>query len=554
MADVFISYSRSETPLVDEMATLLEAAGVDTFLDFRDLEPAGEWAPQLDRELADARAVLLVVSRRSVWESRNVAVEWQHALARGTRVVLAVAEAVALPDELAGAEWIDLRYGFEARVAELAELLAHPAAPASPPPADGRAPRIVRIGAGLAVFASLSSLVTIWTVVLPLVLVPLPRRILRRRFDYTAVRTALWVLPVALLDTLLSQADLTFGLALFVAVPAIVALLLVMRSRSFGRWMTPAAGRTKPRRVVPVDRRPSPVRYATDHAPQDEGYVEVLTDAMSDAGHHRVGTGDEPDVVLRFVSNFHDTVELGAATTIPVILSDPDDELPPQLQRTQWVDLRRGGRRRRRRQARQFAALVDQPGVLLGELGIAPPHEQRLLPRAVQAVRIALWACLATVLSGPLLLLSDAGIATRGQWIGGGVTSALMVALLARTIDRLARRRHTVLWRAHLPAAVVGMFVLSSIFVVDTEELVATDSVILGHLVTAIVLTVVWLFARRELRLWMPRDPEPGGGPEHPIESLTAAVASGRRTLAAAVRDTFGREPEPPTTATSIPR
>lgn len=546
MGHVFVSYSRSETPLVEEMVALLDGAGVETFLDFRDLEPAREWEPQLEDALGNATTVLLVVSRRSVWESDNVAVEWQRALAERRRVVLAIVEAVELPDELATAEWVDLRRGFGDRVGDLAELLEHPAPPTSPPPSDGRSPRIVRAAAVLAAVSALASIVVVWTVVLPIVLLPLPRRILRRRFDYPPVRTALWVLPIALLDTIYSLSDAAYGLALFVAVPAIVALIVILRGSRFRRWMTPAAARPKLHRIRLVDRRPAAVRYAVDHAPQDAGYVAEFTRAMDAAGHRQVGRDDEHDVVLRFVSNFYDTVELGRARTVPIVLSDPDDELPRRLQRTQWVDVRLGGRRRRRRQARQFAALVDEPRELLGALGIAPPHQQHLVPRAVQAVRIGLWACLTTALSGPVLLLSDPGLLSAGQWIAGLTGSAIMVALLARTLDRLNRRRHTLWWRAHIPAAVVGMLILSFVYFVDTDEIVATDSIGIGQMATTFILAVVWLFARRELVLWMPREPEPGRGPERPIESLRAAIRNGRRTLAAAGRDTVGRPPVAP--------
>ena len=119
---VFVSYSRSEALLVDDVVRGLEADGHRVFVDYRSLEPGRPWSDQLDAAMTTSPVIVVVVSDRAVWESANVQKEWLEASDRGQRIVLAIAEPVPLPPALAGRPWVDLRRGrFSRRVGELSE-------------------------------------------------------------------------------------------------------------------------------------------------------------------------------------------------------------------------------------------------------------------------------------------------------------------------------------------------------------------------------------------------------------------------------------------------
>ena len=76
---VFVSYSRSEALLVDDVVRGLEADGQRVFVDYRSLEPGRPWSDQLDAAMTTSPVIVVVVSDRAVWESANVHKEWREA-------------------------------------------------------------------------------------------------------------------------------------------------------------------------------------------------------------------------------------------------------------------------------------------------------------------------------------------------------------------------------------------------------------------------------------------------------------------------------------------
>ena len=102
---LFVSYSRSEALLVDDVVRGLEADGQRVFVDYRSLEPGRPWSDQLDAAMTTSPVVVVVVSDRAVWESANVRKEWLEAVDRGQRIVLGIAEPVPLPPALARSAW-----------------------------------------------------------------------------------------------------------------------------------------------------------------------------------------------------------------------------------------------------------------------------------------------------------------------------------------------------------------------------------------------------------------------------------------------------------------
>ncbi len=514
---VFISYSRSETPLVQDLAEqLAERHGVPTWLDFRNLEPGKPWDAQLEAAIDDAFAVIVVVSQRSVSGSQNVRAEWGRALAAGKRVVLALAERAELPEPLRGLEWVDLRSGWSAQVGCLASVLRRSPQPPEPIPDSEKIPTIVRVGQRLGQILALLSLPSFWTVALPLVLLPLPARILKREFDYVTVRTALLFVPFgSALFPFGDGAGEVEGLVRGVMLggTSVLSLLtfFVIRSRSFRRWMKPAAARPlEPMIGVVVDREPQPVRYGIDAVSEDHLHVMELVKGLKPFHGTPIPLEEKPDLVFRFVSNFHDTTDIDPQTlTLPILVSDPDDELPRELGRVQWIDFRRGGDWRRK-EIECIARLLDQPRELLRRIGVAPPHGQRMMPRGVQVLNVVLWACLMSVTGGLVARLISLG---RGQaWIPLPLAVALaapVVALAAFMLPRLRYRRPTPFRLLYMPALLAAMLVAIVLPLFWVDELpsnVAIGDVVgfFGLFPPTVALFFTMFLAERDLERWLP--------------------------------------------------
>ena len=75
MADIFLSYSHLDRPLVRPVVELLESEGWTVWWD-RGIEPGMPWLPELEAEMGRSRALVVMWSRRSVrsrWVRREAA-------------------------------------------------------------------------------------------------------------------------------------------------------------------------------------------------------------------------------------------------------------------------------------------------------------------------------------------------------------------------------------------------------------------------------------------------------------------------------------------------
>lgn len=122
---LFISYSRQEVPFVDSLLDKLEDNGFRVWMDYHSLIPARPWLEEIYRGIAEADAVLFVVSKNSM-ASANVGAELMHAINLRKRIVLIIFEAMRLPPQLAGCEWVDFRGSFSGALAELMTQLMSP--------------------------------------------------------------------------------------------------------------------------------------------------------------------------------------------------------------------------------------------------------------------------------------------------------------------------------------------------------------------------------------------------------------------------------------------
>jgi hypothetical protein len=96
---VFISYAREDRATADALAASLEAGGVGSWIDHRDVEIGMSYATSIATAIGDASAVALVLSARSA-ESAHVEREVAAAGSRGIPVFVYLEEDVALPEQL----------------------------------------------------------------------------------------------------------------------------------------------------------------------------------------------------------------------------------------------------------------------------------------------------------------------------------------------------------------------------------------------------------------------------------------------------------------------
>src|SRR5215211_7684757 len=131
--ELFISYSRAQTPFVDRLADQLEAVGFSLWLDYHNLIPARPWFPQIEAGIDGAEVVLLIVSKESM-TSKNVEPEWKRALDRGKRILLLIFDAVPLPPGLQTCDWVDFRDNYKGAFQQLVNRLEQPSPTTTPPP------------------------------------------------------------------------------------------------------------------------------------------------------------------------------------------------------------------------------------------------------------------------------------------------------------------------------------------------------------------------------------------------------------------------------------
>jgi hypothetical protein len=122
MADVFLSYSRSDRPFAERTATVLGEAGIRCFLDIALLSPGADWSRAIEDAIEGCSAVVLIASRDSL-ASPSCAYEWRRAALAGKPVVLAGIEPIAVPDELARQPSVDMRAGGAAAWRRLADAV-----------------------------------------------------------------------------------------------------------------------------------------------------------------------------------------------------------------------------------------------------------------------------------------------------------------------------------------------------------------------------------------------------------------------------------------------
>ena len=381
--NIFMSYSRRELGFVDDLVGKLEGEGYHVWLDYRVLIPGTPWKGQIAKGLEDSDTVLLVVSQASL-ASKYVALEWQHFLDQDKRVILLIFEAVDLPKELEKYEWVDFRGSYKAGLAELFSQLKQPIREEHPVPETGfKAPAVVWVAVAVSIVVALLSLSEMWTLFLPWILVPLPYRIFKRRFNFTQVQTALWALPVASFISLAVYDDPSLDAIVALGLLFGLILLFLLRSAAMQRWGRPEA--IIPKYINPGNpqiKTPAPIAFFVDFAPQDRAIAEDLTSTLNKYGHPQTDRIQDAKAVFALISRFKSDTEADPANQMVFpILIQTTDSISEKLSKIQWIDFRPGVRG-----LDTIAQLLPNPRELLKALGMRPVSSQTVYPPLITAI------------------------------------------------------------------------------------------------------------------------------------------------------------------------
>lgn len=312
---LFISYSRQQTPFIDRLAADLEKAGHPLWLDYRSLVPAKPWYDQIKAGIIEAEAFLLVVSKGSI-TSPNVEPEWRLALELKERVILLIFDAVPLPLELQNCEWVDFRTNFKKSLSELKQTLdAEPAMPTTPAPQNGfKVPKRFWLALALSIVLIFTSLPVWWTIIVPLLLIPLPWQIFKRNYMYSWIGPLLTVFPIILffIWTLFSEPGNVLNfMAVFVekwgwlATIASWSLLGLFMLSGMQLRMRPEAAQVRfANPLVPDKQKPRSVLFAIDHAPEDGRYATHMIRRLQKYGHRLAGQDETPEAVFVLISTY----------------------------------------------------------------------------------------------------------------------------------------------------------------------------------------------------------------------------------------------------------
>jgi hypothetical protein len=558
---LFISYSRAQTPFVDRLAGQLEDRGYPLWLDYQKLVPARPWFEQIEAGIDGAEVLLLIVSKESI-RSKNVEPEWKRALERGKRVVLVIFEAVTLPPPLQTCEWVDVRGDYKVAFQQLLQLIDGSGSVTTSPPQTGfKAPPVFWLSLLLSGVVLIGSIPAWWTLVLPYILVPLPRQIYQRNYIFHRVIPTLLVLPfVYWLSWWLmfsSTTSIFYGARWFAGTwfPLswlggwlLAGLLLSPDMQRRGR---PEAARMRFANPLSVeDQTPRSVPFVLDYAVEDSRYAEGLRRGLEESRHRLADTQETPEAIFVLMSAYKKQTDYDTdrQAVYPVLLQAVE-EIEPALQRIQWIDFRYGIGT-----VDRLARLLPEPERLLKVLAVPPTGTQEVLPVAVSALQY--FTLITGLLQGGGLLLSLVSLflwVLRGnsawgagaQILGVLLNGALLLGAMTLAVRALHSRADGA--SAFYPLLVLNLFQiaisLSSMLVVaayrqnaDLEAearllTMATRASAVNWIVLplAVVMILLILVLRwQELYRWLPRRQADSVSP---LESWLLLYSPSRRAV-----------------------
>lgn len=521
--NIFMSYSRREVGFIDDLTFRLEKRGFKVWLDYRNLIPGTPWKGQIDKGLSETDVILLVVSKASM-ASQYVELEWRRVLTEKKRIILIIFEAVDLPPELEKFEWVDFRGSYNAGIRELIGQLETPIQEKHPAPETGfKVPLIVWVTAAVSVPMAFLSLFNLWTIILPVLLVPLPYRVFKRNFNYVQIRAALWLQTIAVFFLVISlslpensQINNLFSSVMNNSLLGSLLLLFLLRSAGMQRWGKPEATRSKFANVYhPKNHSPKPVSFYIDHASQDNRVANEIAKKLIKYRHPQAVDIKSAQSVFVLISAYKTDSEADpeSQTVFPILVQTANPA--EKLSKVQWIDFRAGVRN-----LDAIAQLLPEPAKLLTALGVRPNGNQLVLPPIINAVIYLLVISIAMTAGSfvgdtfSYILDDRENLAILPRFI----LACLSGGLAYRMVKALIERRG---WLASVSGFVSGFVVLGILFAAlpitaVTEEMVDVVTRIPLSFVTYVVYIaggfilafVALTFSRADFLRWLPWFPQ----------------------------------------------
>lgn len=137
MSAVFLSYARDDAFIARQLMEDLVSVGIDVWSDAR-LTPGSDWAVEITRQLEEAAAVVVLISRASI-ESKWVIKEWTSAIHRSARVIPVLVGGAThrdLPLGLRNIQFVDLGADYTAALASIISAVRDLVGSTEPPASE----------------------------------------------------------------------------------------------------------------------------------------------------------------------------------------------------------------------------------------------------------------------------------------------------------------------------------------------------------------------------------------------------------------------------------
>jgi len=296
---------------------------------------------------------------------------------------------------------------YEAGLKELIGQLNTPMQEMQPAPETGfKVPLIVWVTVIFAFFLALSSLYSFWTILIPLILLPLPLQVLKRNYNFSRIQSILVFQPVSLFlvvllmfetgvfqnEAILGLSDFYYSLSPFfrflydamqwMFFLSIFLPFFLLRTAGMQRWGKPEANMPKfANPYKPNNPKPKPITFFIDHVEQDSVMAKDISKGLTRYGHIPAADLKSAEAVFALVSRFKTDTEADPEkqTVFPVMVQTAQPS--EKLSHVQWVDFRKG-----LRNIDAVAQLLPDPAKMLTALGVRPTSgTQTVMPGIISA-------------------------------------------------------------------------------------------------------------------------------------------------------------------------
>lgn len=126
---IFVSYTRSDEVIAQQIIAALDLAGLEAWIDTREIRPGDSFLEKMNQALGEASYVLLLISKNSL-ESQWVRREWLSTLSdQATLLIPVLLDYSELPPLLRDIIYIDLRGNIVSGVAKIVEFFEYELTP-----------------------------------------------------------------------------------------------------------------------------------------------------------------------------------------------------------------------------------------------------------------------------------------------------------------------------------------------------------------------------------------------------------------------------------------